>query len=49
MKITEKQYFDHFYALIGKDLKNLVADFDFSGNTDLSYQTHKHRQFLLQT
>ena len=39
MKITERQYFDQYHTLIGKDLKNLVADFDFSETTDLSYQT----------
>ncbi|HEU4496587.1 MAG TPA: Fic family protein [Flavobacterium sp.] len=39
MKVTDKQYFDQFHTLIGKDLKNLVADFDFSENIGLSYQT----------
>ncbi|MDR6966875.1 Fic family protein [Flavobacterium arsenatis] len=39
MKITERQYFDEYQKSIGKDLKNLIADFDFSSTTDLGYQT----------
>lgn len=39
MRITDKQYFDNYIESIGRDFKNLVADFDFIENTDLGYQT----------
>ena len=39
MKITDKQYFALFQKSIGRDFKNLVADFDFTDGTDLGYQT----------
>ena len=40
MKITDRQYFNQFYSLIGKDLNELVKRFDFGGqNRDLGYQT----------
>lgn len=40
MKITDKKYFDQYHELTGKDLKNLISQFDFiDQNGDLGYQT----------
>lgn len=40
MKIADKKYFERYHALIGKDLENLVSQFDFTEqNSDLGYQT----------
>ncbi|TDG37071.1 Fic family protein [Pedobacter changchengzhani] len=40
MNITDKTYFDEYIKVIGKDVKNLLNNFDFTiGNSDLGYQT----------
>ncbi len=39
-QITSKQYFDEYMSLIGKDIKNLVKNFDFNyKDLNLGYQT----------
>lgn len=40
MKITDKTYFEQYHSIVGKDLKNLTSQLDFTEqNGDLSYQT----------
>ncbi|RNL55131.1 Fic family protein [Pedobacter jejuensis] len=40
MVLTDKVYFEQYRALIGKDIENLVSQFDFiEQNGDLGYQT----------
>jgi Fic family protein len=39
-QITDKRYFDEYMSLIGKEIKNLVKNFDFNyKGLDLGYQT----------
>ncbi len=46
MKITDKRYFDSFNLLIGKEIANLVLQFDFTRqNSSLDYQTQASAVF----